>query len=608
MRSPMTSETLFVFILLAITIILFAGELLSLEVVAVLVVLALMLSRVLSPAEALSGFGDPLVLLITGLFVIAEGLFRTGVVYRISNWVMEVAGTSQTRLLVVLMLVVAVLSGFMENIGTVAIFIPVAINLADKANIGPARLLMPVSIASLLGGMLTLIGSPPNLVVAAELIRNHLTPFRFFDYTPVGLLILVVGIGYMAIWGWKLLPQNTDSQEEPKTRWSIWELIDAYELTGQFHCLHIERNSGLINQTIERAMVGSRYGVTIAGLERKGHVISVTPQTELRLGDRIFAVGSEERVKVLSQSENLSLLILGEKQKKLVPRELGLVEVLVPPRSRLIGSTLCEIHFRELYGLSVLGILRLGEPLKPDLIDVPLALGDSMLMAGGWQQIGLLQTERDDFLVLTIPHEMSEVAPRRAKVWWALAIFSGMLALMIFDLVPNVAAVLLAALAMILTGCLSLKDVYTSVNWQSVVVIASMLPMAKALDKTGGVNLIVHQVAALGQLGPHSLMFGLFVITTGLSQFMSNTATAVLLAPIALSSAKMLGVSPYPLLMTVAIAASTAFATPVASPTNTLVLGPGGYRFIDFLKVGLPLIVLSMLITLLVVPVIFPLK
>jgi len=604
----MTSETLFVFILLAITIILFAGELLSLEVVAVLVVLALMLGRVLSPAEALSGFGDPLVLLIAGLFVIAEGLFRTGVLYRISNWVMKVAGTSQTRLLVVLMLVVAVLSGFMENIGTVAIFIPVAINLADKANIGPARLLMPVSIASLLGGMLTLIGSPPNLVVAAELIRNHLTPFRFFDYTPVGLLILVVGIGYMAIWGWKLLPQNTDSQEEPKTRWSIWELIDAYELTDQFHYLHLEQNSALINKTIEQAMVGNRYGVTIVGLERQGHVIPVTPQTELRLGDRIFVVGSEERVQVLSQSENLSPLTFGEKQKKLVPRELGLVEVLVPPRSKLIGSTLGEIHFRELYRLSVLGILRLGEPLKHDLSDVPLALGDSMLMAGGWQQIGLLQTERDDFLVLTIPHEMSEVAPRRAKVWWALAIFSGMLALMIFDLVPNVAAVLLAALAMILTGCLSLKDVYTSVNWQSVVVIASMLPMAKALDKTGGVNLIVHQVAALGQLGPHSLMFGLFVITTGLSQFMSNTATAVLLAPIALSSAKMLGVSPYPLLMTVAIAASTAFATPVASPTNTLVLGPGGYRFIDFLKVGLPLIVLSMLITLLVVPVIFPLK
>ena len=319
-------------------------------------------------------------------------------------------------------------------------------------------------------------------------------------------------------------------------------------------------------------------------------------------------VGSEERVQVFSQSENLSPLKLGEKQKKLVPQELGLVEVLLPPRSRLIGSTLGQIHFRELYGLSVLGILRLGTPLKQDLIDVPLALGDSLLMGGGWRQIDLLQAERDDFLVLTIPQEMSEVAPERARASWALAIVGGMLALMTFNLVPNVAAVLLAALAMVLTGCLSLKDAYDSINWQSLVVIAGMLPMAQALEKTGGVNLIVDQVAALGKLGPYALMFGLFVITAGLSQFMSNTATAVLLAPIALGSAKMLGISPYPLLMTVAIAASTSFATPVASPTNTLVLGPGGYRFIDFLKVGLPLIVLSMLVTLLAVPVIFPLK
>ena len=241
----MTGETLFVFLLLAITIALFASELLPLEVVAVLVVLALMLSHVLSPAEAVSGFGDPLVLLIAGLFVIAGGLFRTGVVYRISSWVMTVAGTSETRLLVMLMLVVAGLSAFMENIGTVAIFIPVAINLAAKRNSSPARLLMPVSIASLLGGMLTLIGSPPNLVVAAELSRNHLTPFGFFAFTPIGLLILAVGIGYMAMWGWKLLPQDTSRQEKPETRWSIWDLIDAYELTDQFHYLHIETTFSL---------------------------------------------------------------------------------------------------------------------------------------------------------------------------------------------------------------------------------------------------------------------------------------------------------------------------------------------------------------------------
>ena len=604
----MTGETLFVFLLLAITIALFAIDLLALELVAVLVVLALMLSGVLSPAQAVSGFGDPLVLLIAGLFVVAGGLFRTGVLYRISNLVMAVAGTSETRLLVMLMLVVAGVSAFMDSIGTVAIFIPVAINLADKVNISPARLLMPVSIASLSGGMLTLIGTAPNLVVAAELSRNHLVPFGFFSFTPIGFLVLAVGIGYMAMWGWKLLPQETGGQGKPETRWSIWDLMDAFGLTGQFHYLHIEPPSFLINQTIEQAKVGARYGVTIVGLERQAKVMPVTPQTNLLMGDRIFVVGSEDRIHVFSQFENLSLLNLGEKQKKLVPQELGLVEVMLPPRSRFIGNTLGEIHFRELYGLSVLGILRLGTPIKEDLINVPLALGDSLLMGGGWQQIDLVQAERDDFLVLTIPQEMREVAPERAKARLALVIFGGMLVLMTFNLVPYVAAVLLAALAMVLTGCLSMKDAYDSINWQSLVVIAGLLPMAQALEKTGGVSLIVQQVAALGKLGPHTLMFGLFVITAGLSQFMSNTATAVLLAPIALSSAQLLGVSPYPLLMTVAIAASTSFATPVASAENTLVLGPGGYRFVDFLKVGLPLIVLSMLVTLLAVPVIFPLK
>ncbi len=315
----MTGETLFVFILLAITIILFASELLPLDVTAVLVVLALMLSHVLSPAEALSGFGDPLVLLIAGVFVIAEGLYRTGVAFRISNWVMEVAGTSETRLLVMLMLVVAGLSAFMNTTGTVAIFIPVAINLAEKANSSPAKLLMPVSIASLIGGMLTLIGTPPNLVVAAELSRNHLAPFGFFAFTPIGCLVLVVGIGYMVLWGGKLLPQDTPRQEKPGTRMSIWDLIDTYELSDQFHYLHIEQTSSLTNQTIDQAKVGTRYGVIIVGLERHGHVMPVTPRTELRLGDRIFLVGSAERLQVFSQSENLSPLKLSAKQKKLVP-------------------------------------------------------------------------------------------------------------------------------------------------------------------------------------------------------------------------------------------------------------------------------------------------
>ena len=315
----MTGETLFVFLLLAATIVLFASELLRLDVVAVLVVLVLMVSQVLSPTEALAGFGDPLVLLIAGLFVVGEGLFRTGVAFRISTWVTEVAGTSGTRLLVMLMLVVAGLSAFMSSTGTVAIFIPVAINLAAKVKSSPAKLLIPISIASLIGGMLTLIGTPPNLVVSTELTRNNLAPFGFFAFTPIGLLILVVGIGYLVTVGGKLLPKDTGEKEEAHTRLSLRDLVDAYELSDQFHYLRIEANSPLAKQTLAQKQVRTRFEVNIVGLERQGQIMPVLPQTELLRGDRIFVVGPEEQVKKFSQSENLHPLTLGENQKKLVP-------------------------------------------------------------------------------------------------------------------------------------------------------------------------------------------------------------------------------------------------------------------------------------------------
>jgi di/tricarboxylate transporter len=258
--------------------------------------------------------------------------------------------------------------------------------------------------------------------------------------------------------------------------------------------------------------------------------------------------------------------------------------------------------------LTVLGILRKGLPVEGNIAHVSFAFGDSLLVGGSWRQMDLLQGEKENFLVLNLPREMDEVAPARAKAPWALGILGGMLVVMTFDLVSSVTAVLLAALAMGLTGCLSMKDAYKAINWESLVLIAGMLPMAMALDKTGGLELIVNALAAsLGDLGPLALMTGLFILTSVFSQFISNTATTVLVAPIALGAAASLSVSPYPLLMTVAIAASTAFATPVASPVNTLVLGPGGYRFNDFVKVGVPLQLLAMVVTLLAVPMLFPL-
>jgi di/tricarboxylate transporter len=609
----MTGEILFVFGLLLVTILLFVSGSLRLDVVAIMVILTLLLSGLLSPGDALAGFGDPVVLLIAGLFVVGSGLFRTGVAYAIGDWLMSVAGANESRLLILLMLVVAGLSAFMSSTGAVAIFIPVALNLAAKAGTSPSRLMMPLAFASLIGGMLTLIGTPPNLVVSTQLTREGLESFGFFDFTPIGLLILLVGISYIMLFGRRLLPRGERLEAAARDRLSLRDLAEIYHVTNQLHRLRIWAGSPLEGKTVGQALLRTKYGVTVLGVERQQRrTKAVKPAlvgTEFRAGDIIYAVGTDDEVNRLVTAEELERLEIGERQGKVAAQELGLVEVLLAPRSEMVGKTLSESRFRERYGLSVLGLLRQGEPVKQELVETPLAFGDSLLIGGGWTQIDLLQGKQKDFLVLNLPKEMSEVAPNRGKAPWALAVTGGMMLLMTFKLVDAVTAVLLAALAMVLTGCVSMKDAYTSINWESLVLIAGMLPMATVLEKTGGVELIANGLAdSLGDMGPLVLMAGLFVITSVFSQVISNTATTVLLAPIAVGAAVEVGVSPYPYLMTVALAASTAFATPVASPVNTLVMGPGAYKFNDFVKVGVPLQILTMVVTLLSVPLLFPLR
>ena len=610
----MTGGTLFVFSLLLFTIILFVSDRLRLDVVAMLVILTLMLSGLLSPKEALAGFGDPVVLLIAGLFVIGEGLFRTGVAFAIGNWLMRAGGTSETRMMILLMLVVAGLSAFMSSTGAVAIFIPVTLNLAAKAGIQPSRLLMPIAFASLIGGMLTLIGTPPNLVVSTQLTREGLEGFGFFEFTPIGLLVLVAGITYILFWGRKLLPKETgDPRKAVKNRLSLQDLIEAYKISDRLHRLRINKDSSISAMTVAQALLRTRYGVTVLGIERQRRgrtmIIPAVTHTELKVGDIILVVDTAAELDRMLQTERLEHLEMESEHGRIAAQEVGIAEVLLTPQSTIIGQTLSKIRFRERYGLTVLGILRNGVPLEGNLVQTKLLFGDSVLVGGGWRQIELLQAEHENFLVLNLPREMDEIAPNRKKAPWALGIMGGMLVLMTFKLVPSVAAVLLAALAMVFARCVSMKNAYASINWESLVLIAGMLPMATALEKTGGIQLIVTGlVGSLGELGPIALMAGLFLLTSIFSQFISNTATTVLVAPIAMIAATNMGISPYPLLMTVAIAASTAFSTPVASPVNTLVLGPGGYKFNDFAKLGVPLQLLVMALTLLAVPMLFPLK
>jgi di/tricarboxylate transporter len=342
---------------------------------------------------------------------------------------------------------------------------------------------------------------------------------------------------------------------------------------------------------------------------RKPATVPVDIGTGYQAGDLLFLTGSEEQAAALLQGvAGLHRVPIEARYRANLAGAVGMAEVLLAPRSQLNGHTIRELRFREDYGLSVMGILRNGKPLRDDLLDTRLEFGDSLLLGGGWRQIELLRRNPNDFVFLTLPREMDEVAPYRERAPRALAIVAVMLLLMTFGVVPAVTAVLLAGLAMVLARCVTMEEAYQAVNWQSVVLIAGMLPMATALDKTGALELIVEGlVESLGDYGPTALMAGLFLLTTVFSQFISNTATAVLVAPIAVGAAAGLGVSPYPLLMTVALGASTAFSTPMASPVNTLVIGPGGYRFTDFLRLGVPLQLLALVITLVCVPLLFPL-
>lgn len=619
----MTPDVLIVFGILAATIALFISDRLRLDLVAVLALLALLLTGILTPAEALAGFSDPIVLIIAGLFVVGGGLFQTGVADIIGKWLAWLAGDNETRLVVVIMVAVALLSAFISSTGTVAVLLPAVVSLALSAQISPAKLLIPLAYGSLLGGMLTLIGTPPNIVVSNQLRSAGLEPFSFFAFTPVGMVMLVLSVGFMLVVGRRWLPERarqvgaTDSAASAPT---LPDLLAAYQLPDNLFRVRVRRGSPFVGQTLGETQLRTRYRVNVlevhadvAESTRKRRAAAngaprpVTADTRLNIDDVLHVKGRADDVTRLAQEQVLGIVPNTANGNDLLSGELGVVEVLLTPRSRLIGRTLRETHFRATYGVIVLAILRGGQPVEGPTSQTELRFGDTLLVYGTWEQIARLRDERDHFVVigqqraLTTSHYDARRGPR------ALAIMLAMLVLITLQIVPPVTAVLIAAAAMVLSRCMTMEDVYRTMNWESVVLIAGMLPMATALEKTGGIQLIAGTLtSSLGGVGPLAVMAGLFLLTSLFSLFISNTATTVLMAPIALQAAATLDLSPYGLLMAVAVAASTAFATPIASPVNTLVLGPGGYRFSDFAKVGVPLQLLLMIASLVVIPLLFP--
>jgi di/tricarboxylate transporter len=603
-----------VLLLLAAAVAMFVANRPRMDAAALLMLVALPFTGVITMNEALAGFSDASIVLIAALFVIGEGLVRTGVARRLGDWLDAKAGTSENRLLVLLMAAVGGLGSLMSSTAVVAIFIPVVLRISQNRGMSPGRLMMPLSFAALISGMLTLVATAPNLVVNAELVRQGAQGFSFFSFTPFGLPILVLGILYM-LFARRLLaakPVNTGAADRPTLR--AW--TERYRLAEREQRVVVTAGSVFVGKRIEDYS-GRIAGVSLLAIERGSglsmKVLRPTPQTQIEAGDVLLVDANPPMtdIQALCESYSLEPRPFGEGGEYFSDRsqEIGMVEVILPAESSLIGKTVEEARVRSKFGLTVIGLRHGGKVVTEGLQTERLKLGDTLLLVGFWSDIRDLQSDSSDLVVLNMPAEFEEVLPAASRAPYALAILGLVVVLMVTGVVPNVQAALIGCLLMGLFGCVDFNSAYGSISWKTLVLIVGMLPFSLALQRTGGVDLAANAVIHLtGDASPRLVLAALFGITALLGLFISNTATAVLMAPVALAIAKDLGASPYPFAMTIALAASTAFMTPISSPVNTLVVGPGQYAFGDFVKIGVPFSIVVAIVSVLLVPLILPFR
>ena len=602
-----------VFGILAGAIALFAWGRPRVDIVAILVVLALILSRVLTPREALAGFGDPVVVLIAAIFIVGEALVNTGVVHRLGEAVMKLGGGNETRLIVLIMTLAGSIGAFMSSSAIVAMFIPLVMTVARKTGLNNKRMLMPLSVAALISGMMTLIASSPNMIIESELRGHGLAPLDFFSWTPFGLAVLAAAIAFM-LPARGLLSKQLAAKDAATTAPSAYDLLGSYGLAGHWHRLRVPAGSPLIDRSVAQMKhLYDELGAVLVGFEKhqrgKPQFLAALPETVFGTNDAIFVIAETDQAQQIVETQQLvEMPPLDARTRAEALQEVGAAELMLAPESKLIGKLLGDLDFRSRYRVSVLAIRRRGEALTTNLVNQTLDFGDTLLVAGDWADIGKLWDDREDFVVLTLPAEYQERLPARQRAPVAIVILIAMVVVMAFGLIPNSAAALLAALAMIVGGCVRLDAIYRIISWKTVVLIAGMLPLATALTKTGAADLMAKElVAALGSLGPIAMLVVVFLVTALVGLFVSNSATAVLIGPIAIDAAQTLHVSPYAFAMTVSVACCAAYVTPVSSPVNMLVMEPGGYAFGDYVKIGLPLLLLTLLVTVALVAVIYPL-
>ena len=777
----MTTDMGIVLGILFFAFVLLVSEKVRMDVVALMVLGGLALSGLVTDAQALSGFSSPAVVTVWAVFILSGGLTRTGVANILGDQVFKLAGGGEARMIVVIMVTAGVMSAFLNNVGVAALLLPVIMDLARRTGTAPSRLLMPLAFGALLGGLTTLIGTPPNILVNQALVGFDLEPFAFFDYAYVGVPVMVAGVIFMVVIGRYILPKRditkestdadlgmifgfqermcfvkvgedsqlagrtlaasrlgaalglnvlailreddrqlapgpgailqagddlivegrldrlqelhgsenlqvdeqpvdlealvtadtafaeiriaessplvgrtllqsgfrhqfgvsilafrrdgriryTDLSDQPLSdedrlliqvnrrqlkflrgvlefqsvdQLNAEQVGERYDLQSALLALIIPDQSSLSGKSLEESRLGDAFGLSVLGIERDGTVnLAPAPSEVVESGDRLLVEGGPEDIETL---RGLRDLIVDTERpidmEMLESGRVGLAGVVLSPSSTLDGKTLRQLHFRDKYGLSVLAIWRGGTPYRSNLRNFPLKFGDALLLYGPRDRLRVLGTE-PDFLVLT---QEAQEEPRLTKAPIAAIIMAGVLLPVILGWIPIAIMAVIGATAMVLTRCLTMEEAYRYIEWRAVFLIAGMLPLGIAMEQSGTAAFIAEQVVALvGDLGTAAVISALFILTAATSQVMPNAAVTVLMAPIAINSAAELGISPYAMAMVIAISASASFLSPVAHPANSLVMGPGGYKFSDYLKVGLPLTAVVLIVTLIFLPI-----
>lgn len=606
--AAMDNHLIITLVTLLAAFILFVSDRVSADVVALLVVVTLAATGVLSPAEAFSGFSRAAVITIISIFIISEALQRSGVTEQAGNVLLKIGGRTERRLMIVVMLSGAALSLFMNNIAAAAVLLPAATGAAKRANISISRLLIPLAFGTILGGAATLF-TTSNILLSSLLYDRGLAGFGVLDFLPVGGALVFAGVVFIAFTARYLLPEQTSVERTVAPDSSAGsDLIQAYRLGEKLFRARVPKNSFLIGKTLAQCTLREDFDVSVVAIERGGRrLLAPDAETVIESGDTLVLEGDEDDFRRRDVEPYMEFLPEEAwRESDLESQAIEIVEAMLPPRSRLLGKTLRELHFRERYGMSVLAIWRGDRELITDLADQPLQFGDALLLQGPREKLSILRDD-PDLILLISPEEAAITVPGKGRA--AIFIFIATLAFAAYFTDFTATIMLGGALAMMLAGIVPPEQAYGSISWKSVFLVAGMLPMGIALQKTDASSLFAMEILAwFGNYGPHFLLAGLFVTTVALTQAVNGAVAAAIMGPIAISIAERGGLNPRSMVMAVAMGTSMAFITPLSHPVNVMVMSPGGYRFGDYVKIGLPLTIVLFFVVMAVLPVFWPLS